>query len=194
MASEEKIFNLSAHREVLRSFPLSDTETSVEHNLCHAHTHHDSLMNQWMPAEDAPEMTQVLDAEIMSVEQIIEEEQAHRVQMAALSKIQLQAMDSKDAQERSCRDLVLCWWSTRHFYKGPTKKPTQAPPENLSQLRHEVIDYLPGTGNTNRGAALKTGQVPDLCEPPTIKRDTLNTSSLMLRSQLLLKGRSDSLA
>ena len=33
MASEEEVFNLSARREVLRSFSLSDTETSVEHNL-----------------------------------------------------------------------------------------------------------------------------------------------------------------
>ena len=33
MASEEEILNLTACREVLRSFSLSDTETSVEQNL-----------------------------------------------------------------------------------------------------------------------------------------------------------------
>ena len=56
MASKEEVFNLSAHREVLRSFSLSDTKTSVEQNLCHAHAHHDSLMCQWVVAEDAPGM------------------------------------------------------------------------------------------------------------------------------------------
>ena len=56
MASEEEVFNLSARREVLRSFPLSDTEMSVEHNLPCACTKHDSLMHQWVAAEDAVEM------------------------------------------------------------------------------------------------------------------------------------------
>ena len=30
MASEEELINMTAHREVLRSFSLSETETSVE--------------------------------------------------------------------------------------------------------------------------------------------------------------------
>ena len=61
-------------REVLRSFSLSDTETSVERNLWHAHAHHDSLMHQWVAVEDAPEMARLLDAEMQSVEHILEEE------------------------------------------------------------------------------------------------------------------------
>ena len=89
MASEEEVFNLSARREVLRSFSLSDTETSVEHNLWCAHAHHNSLMHQWVAAEDAPEMAWVLNAEHESVEQIIEEEQAHRAQVATLTEMQL---------------------------------------------------------------------------------------------------------
>ena len=56
MASEEEVFNLLARREVLRSFSLSDNEMSVEHNLQCAHAHHDSLMCQWVAAEDALEM------------------------------------------------------------------------------------------------------------------------------------------
>ena len=56
MASKEEVFNLSASREVLRSFSLSNTENSVEQNLCHAHTHHDSLMHQQVAAEDASEI------------------------------------------------------------------------------------------------------------------------------------------
>ena len=47
MASEEEVFSLSACREVLRSFSLSDTETSVEHNLHHAHAHHDTELIQF---------------------------------------------------------------------------------------------------------------------------------------------------
>ena len=54
MASKEEVFNLSARREVLRSFPPSDTKISVKQNLQHAHAHHDSLVQQWVAAEDAP--------------------------------------------------------------------------------------------------------------------------------------------
>ena len=75
---------MTACREVLRSFSLSETETSVERNLRCARAHHNSLMCQWVAAEDAPEMARLLDAEMQSVEQIIEEEQAHRAQVASL--------------------------------------------------------------------------------------------------------------
>ena len=54
----------------------------MERNLRCAHAHHDSLMCQWVAAEDAPEMSRLLDAKMQSVEQIIEEEQAHRAQVA----------------------------------------------------------------------------------------------------------------
>ena len=74
MASEEEILNLTACRDVLRSFSLSKTETSVEQNLQHTWTHHNSLMHQQVAVEDAPEMAQLLDAKMESVEQIIEEE------------------------------------------------------------------------------------------------------------------------
>ena len=93
MAFKEEILNLTACREVLRSFSLSDTEMSVEWNLWHAHEHHDSLMGQWVAAEDAPEMAQLLDAKMESMEQIIEEEQSHKTQLAALSQMQLQVME-----------------------------------------------------------------------------------------------------
>ena len=87
MASEDESFNCLAHRKVLRSFSLSETDTSVKQNLFHVHAHHHSLMNQSVAADDAPEMAQVLDAERQSVEQIIEEEQIHRAQVAALSQM-----------------------------------------------------------------------------------------------------------
>ena len=56
MASEEELIDMTAHREVLRSFFLSETEISVQQNLWWACAHHDSLMHQWVAAEDAPEM------------------------------------------------------------------------------------------------------------------------------------------
>ena len=87
MALEEEVFNLSARREVLTSFSLSDTKMSVKCNLQHAHAHHDSLMFQWVAAEDALEMAQILDAKHESMEQIIQEEQAHRAQVAALTEM-----------------------------------------------------------------------------------------------------------
>ena len=105
MTSEEELINITAHRKVLRSFSLSETETSVEQNLQRACTHHDSLMCQWVAAEDTPEMAQLLDAEMQSVEQIIEEEQAHRAQVAILSQMQLQAMERVEEQERVLRRL-----------------------------------------------------------------------------------------
>ena len=73
MASKEEVFNLTAHREVLRSFSLSDTKMSVEQNLQCVCTHHDSLMCQPVAAEDAPEIAQLLGAKHDSMEQIIEE-------------------------------------------------------------------------------------------------------------------------
>ena len=66
---------------------------SVEQNIQHVHAHHDSLMCQQVVVEDAPEMAQLLGAEHESMQQIIEEEQAHRAQVAALSQMQLQAME-----------------------------------------------------------------------------------------------------
>ena len=68
MASEEELINRTAHREVLRSFSLSEMETSVERNLQCARTHHDSLMHQRVATEDAPEMARLLDAKMQSVE------------------------------------------------------------------------------------------------------------------------------
>ena len=62
-------------------------------------------MCQWVAAEDALGMAQLLDAKCESVEQIIEEEQAYRVQVAALSQMQLHAMESVETQERELRRL-----------------------------------------------------------------------------------------
>ena len=61
MASKEESINLLAHMEVLRSFSPSKTEASMEQNL-HSHTHHDSIVCQWMATEDDLGMAWVLYA------------------------------------------------------------------------------------------------------------------------------------
>ena len=174
MVSEEEVFNLSTCREVLRSFSLSDTQTSMELNLCHAHAHHDSLMHQQVAVKDAPEMAQLLDAKQESMEQIIEEEQAHRAQVAALSQMKLQAMEEVEAQEKELQRLSALLEEHHVGLKSSPERPYQEPPtaSNLSQLRHEVIDHPPSTLNTIRGAESKTGQVSDLGRPPIVKGDT----------------------
>ena len=68
MASEEGSLNLLAHGEVLRSFSFSDSETSVQQNLCCVCAHHNSLICQWVAVEDVLEMAQVLDIERRSME------------------------------------------------------------------------------------------------------------------------------
>ena len=179
MASEEELINRTAHREVLRSSSLSNTDTSVEQNLRCAHAHHDNLMCQWVAMEDAQEMARLLDAKMQSVEQIIEEKQAHRVQVAALSQMQLQVMERVAEQERELRRLSNLMAEHQAILRTlperpqPQSPPT-SPPHNLAQLRDEIHDVLPGTVNTVRGAADRVGQVPDLGNLPTFREDTLN--------------------
>ena len=60
-----------------------------------------------MAAEDAAEMAWVLDAKRQNVEQIIEEEQAHRAQVAALSEMQLQALEQVDMHEKELQRLSV---------------------------------------------------------------------------------------
>ena len=134
---------MTACREVLRSFSFSKTETSVEQNLQCACAHHDSLMHQRVAAEDAPEMARLLDAEMHSVEQIIEEEQAHRVQVAALSQMQFQAMERVEEQERELGRLSNLMAEHQAILstlpeRPQTQSPPTSPPHNLAQLRGEV--------------------------------------------------------
>ena len=151
-----------ACREVLRYFLLSDTEMSVEQNLCHAHAHHNSLMCQWVAAEDAPEMAELLDAKHENMQQIIEK-QAHGVHVAAISQMQLQAMKRVEAQERELRRLSALLVEHQAILRSSPERPHQvspkaSPPRDLGQLRHEVTDILPSTVNTVRRVG--TGQVP----------------------------------
>ena len=169
---------MTACREVLRSFSLSETETSVEQNLQCARPHHDSLMHQRVAAEDAPEMARLLDAKMHSVEQIIEEEQAHRAQVAALSQMQLQAMERVEKQETELRRLSNLMAEHQAILRPlperpQTQSPPTSPPHNLACLRGEVQDVLPGTVNTIRGAVERVGQVSDLGNLPTLGGGTL---------------------
>ena len=114
---------------MLRSFSLIYTETSVEHNLQCAHTHHESLMCQRVAAEDASEMARLLVAEHESVEQIIAEEQAHRVQVAALSQMQLQAIERVEAQERESRRVSALLVEHQEVLRSSPERPQQELPQ-----------------------------------------------------------------
>ena len=57
MASKEQSISHLDCREILQSFSLSETETSVEQNLHCAYAWHDSQIHQRVAAEDDPEMT-----------------------------------------------------------------------------------------------------------------------------------------
>ena len=123
-------------------------------------------------------MAQLLDAKRESLEQIIEEEQANRVQVAALSQMQLHAMERVEAQERELRRLSALLVEHQEVLRSsperpqPVEPPQPVPPQELSQLRCEVEDILPGTVNTVRGASVRAGQFPDLGRPPILRRDT----------------------
>ena len=122
-----------------------------------------------------------------SVEQIIEEKQAHRVQVAALSQIQLQAMKRVEKQERELRRLNNLMAEHQAILRTSPERPQQqspppSPPCNLAWLRGEIKDVLPGTVNIVRGAAERAGQVPDLGNPPTLRRDMLEFCLLLSKA------------
>ena len=96
--------------------------------------------------------------------------------MAALSQMQLQAMERVEAQERELRRLSAFLAEHQEVLRSSPERPQQeppqpVPPQELGQLRHEVEDILPGTVNTVRGASSRAGQVPDLGRPPILRRD-----------------------
>ena len=67
-------------------------------------------------------------------------------------------MERVDAQERELWRLSALLLEHQALLKSSLARPhqasTQAPPENLSHLRCEVVDYLSNsTVNTNRGVA-----------------------------------------
>ena len=135
-------------------------------------------MCQQVAAEDALEMAQLLDAKMQSVEQIIEEEQAHRAQVAALSQMQLQAMERVEEQERELRRLSNLMAEHQAILRSSPEGPQHqssptSPPHNLAWLRGKVEDVLPGTVNTVRGATERTGQVPDLGNLSILRGDML---------------------
>ena len=122
-------------------------------------------------------MAWLLDAECESMEQIIEEEQAHRVQVAALLQMQLQAMERVEAQEREWMKFSALLAEPQALLRSLPERPHQespqaSPPWDLAWLRSEVEDVLPGTVNTVRWAAERTGQVPGLSGLPIVRRDT----------------------
>ena len=82
-----------------------------------------------MAAEDAPEMAQLLDAKCESMEQIIEEEQPHRVQVASLLQMQLQAMERVEAQERKLTRLSALLVEHQALLRSSLERPQQESPQ-----------------------------------------------------------------
>ena len=82
-------------------------------------------MHQQVVAGDVPEMAHLLDAEQESMELIIEEEQAHRVQVAALSQMQLQAMEGVKVQERKLRRLSALLVEHQAILRSSPERPHQ---------------------------------------------------------------------
>ena len=100
------------------------------------------------------------------------------MQVAALSQMQLQAMERVEEQERELRRLSNLMAEHQAILRTSPERPQPqspptSPPHNLAQLRGEVQDVLPGTVNTIRGAMERVGQVPDLGNLPTFRGDTL---------------------
>ena len=97
--------------------------------------------------------------------------------MAALSQMQLQAMERVEEQKRELRRLSNLMAKHQAILRSSPEGPQQqssptAPPHNLAWLRGKVEDVLPGTVNTVKGA-VRAVQVPDLGNPPTFCRDML---------------------
>ena len=100
------------------------------------------------------------------------------MQVAALSQMQLQAMERVAEQERELRRLSNLMAQHQAILTTSPERPQPqslpvSPPHNLARLREEVCNVLPGTVNTVRGAADKVGQVSDLGNLPTFAEDTL---------------------
>ena len=113
-----------------------------------------------------------------SVEQIIEEEQACSAQVAALSQMQCQAMERVEEQEQGLRRLSNLMAEHQAILRTLPRDlthslPPTSPSHNLAWLRDEIEDVLHGTVNTTRGAAVRAGQVLELGNLPTLRRDSL---------------------
>ena len=76
-------------------------------------------------------MAQLLDAKMQKVEQIIEEEQGHRVQVAALSQMQLQTMERVEEQERELRRLSNLMAKHQTILRSSLEGPQQQSPPTL---------------------------------------------------------------
>ena len=88
-------------------------------------------------------MAKRLDAEMQSGEQIIEEEQAHRGQVATLSQMQLQAIERVEEQEWELRRLSNLMIEHQAILRSSPERPQPqssptSQPHNLAWLRGEI--------------------------------------------------------
>ena len=76
-------------------------------------------------------MDQLLDAKSESMKQIIEEEQTYRMQVAALSQMQLQAMKKVEVQEKELWRLSALLEEHQALWDLCLKSPTKSLPHLL---------------------------------------------------------------
>ena len=84
------------------------------------------------------------------------------MQVAALSQMQLQAMERVEEQERELRRLSALLVEHQAILRSLPERPHQwslqtTPSHNLARLRGKVEDVLPGTVNSVQGAAERAG-------------------------------------
>ena len=88
-ASDVGSLNLLAYRDVLRYFSLRETETSVESNLQHACTHHNSLMYQKVAERMLQKWLRFWMLRDRAYSKLKKENQVHRAQVPAPSQMYL---------------------------------------------------------------------------------------------------------
>ena len=84
-------------------------------------------MSQQVAAEDALEMASLLDAKRQIMEQNVKEEQAHSAQVAAVSQMQLHAMERVEAQKKELQRLSALLVGHQAFLESSPEWPHQGP-------------------------------------------------------------------
>ena len=97
-------------------------------------------------------------------------------------------MERVKEQERELRRLSNLMADHQAILRTTPERPQQqfpptSPPHNLAQLRGEIEEVLPGTVNIVRGAVERAGQVPDLGNLPTLRRDMLEEEEVPVTPQ-----------
>ena len=92
-----------SHQGALSAFTLSEAEDSMEYNLHCTHVYWEDLMQQMAAADDQPAFVEVMCEEEQKLNNIIEEQQAHRTDISLLSQMKLYAIARVEEQKQELR-------------------------------------------------------------------------------------------